>query len=108
MKIEKQLLLIALLFPLHVFAHGEEVLISFVLPVIPAILFFIVLSRIRLQKSKKLIVAIVYMLFVFLSFYITRNWPYNENAWTINMLVTLTPPVVSLFAFLVIRNDKKI
>lgn len=54
MKMTKyHLLAILQVLPFQVFAHGQEVLFTFFLPVFPAIIFLAVVSSLRLNAMRK-------------------------------------------------------
>ena len=96
-----------LLLPLCVFAHGEEVLITLFLPVIPGIIFIIVINRLQMQNFGKGILVVIYVLSLFLSFYLIKNWPYNQNAVRINYCVALAPPTITFLAFWPVRKRER-
>lgn len=108
MKASKQLLIICQLLPCYSFAHGEEVLLTLFLPIIPGIIFLFALNFIRLSPKIKTVLIVVYVLALFLPFFITRNWSYNDNVEMINLLVTLSAPALVLVAYLYLRNKEKV
>jgi cell division protein FtsW (lipid II flippase) len=105
MKSAKQILIIAgVLLPLCAFAHGQEVLLTLFLPIIPLVIFCLVVSGVELETFGKTVLVVIYLLTLFISFYIIRHWPYNQNADIINWIITTAPPAISFIAFLILRK----
>lgn len=90
--------------PLCVFAHGEEVIFTFALPIIPAIIFLIALNFIHLTPSGKRLLIFIYFLALLLAFFLIKDWPYNDNAEIINVLLTLLAPAAAFFAYFILKK----
>ncbi len=108
MKYEK-LFVISLLLaaPIFAFAHGEEVLFTFFIPIIPGIIFLIVLNALQLNTKSKGILFTVYAASVFLSLFITDGWPYRDNEVLINLIFAFGPPLIAFVAYLIIKRRER-
>ncbi|HTD97865.1 MAG TPA: hypothetical protein VK668_01195 [Mucilaginibacter sp.] len=106
MRFKKEAFLaILLLIPVIVFAHGEEVLITFAIQVISIIIFLILLLVIKLTYLKKFILAVIYFLTVYLSFHFVNDIPFRENMSMINFTVAIVPLACASLAYLILKSS---
>ena len=95
MKIYKQFLLgILLTSPLNAFAHGEEVMITFLLEFVTIVIFLTILFNIKLKAKGKMILVTVYAVSAILTFRLVDNIPYKQNITLINIIVVVVPLVI--------------
>ena len=102
-----RLFIILQFLPCYAFAHGEEALITLFLPIVPGIVFLIVLNFLQLRSNNKKVLLGIYALALFLSFFITRNWPHSDNLKMINLLVTFLAPISAFIAYFFVRRKEK-
>jgi hypothetical protein len=108
MKNKKQaFLLILLIMPLMLFAHGEEVLYTIFIQIISIIVFLITLAIIKLDSNKKIILAGVYFLTVIVIFNCTSTISYRNNMSIINFAEVFIPGIVGLITYFLFKLNSK-
>ncbi|MBS4065391.1 MAG: hypothetical protein KGZ74_12565 [Chitinophagaceae bacterium] len=95
------------LFPLSVFAHGEEVLISVLLEFITFIIVLVFLFSIRLHQKKKAYLFLFYFLSVVGVNYFINSMPYRENKTMINIIGVAIPLSVTFLGWLFYKKASK-
>lgn len=98
------LLLLGILFPVSVFAHGEEVLVSLFYDLLVVIALTVFIAGIKWKSNGKLLLAIVLVVSTVTAFVSTGNMPYTANRELIDTICVGTPIVSVLGTFLVFRR----
>ena len=90
--------------PTLALAHGEEVLVTFLLEFLVLVAFVFALFKINLNRTGKLIfVAVFTLAFVLLEIGVERL-PYIEYQNTINLLVTSVPLTIGSICYFTLRS----
>lgn len=98
------LLLLGILFPVSVFAHGEEVLVSLFYDLLVVIALTVFIAGIKWKSNGKLLLAIVLVVSTVTAFVSTGNMPYTANRALIDTICVGVPLVSVLGAFLIFRR----
>ncbi len=98
------LLFLGILFPVSVFAHGEEVLVSLFYDLLIVIALTVFISGIKWKSNGKLLLAIVLVISTVAAVVITDSIPYTANRALIDTIHIGTPLVSVLGTFLIFRR----
>jgi hypothetical protein len=102
-----KVLLFFLLLPLVASAHGEEVLLPFLLLVGSLLLFFVVILALSLPYAEKAILVTVYLITIGGALFWTSSMPYQVNITLINFVIGLAPVGSTVATYLVLRARRK-
>jgi hypothetical protein len=99
------LLFIGLTFlPIPVFAHGEEVLVTFFYDLITVIALIIFIALVKWESRGKTLLGLVLIVSVVSVFTITAQWPYTANRRLIEILCSGVPLFSVLATYFVFRK----
>jgi hypothetical protein len=97
-------LLLLLICPLTVFAHGQEVLVTFVLELASILIFVTALVAVDLNGKGKLIVGGIYLVTTIVMFMGLELLPHREYQTIINIIVVVFPFSIGFISYIKLRE----
>lgn len=104
MKLNNLLFIVLTFLPIPVFAHGEEVLVTFFYDLITVIALIIFIALVKWESRGKTLLGLVLIVSVVSIFTITAQWPYTANRRLIEILGSGVPLFSILLAYFVFRK----
>lgn len=104
MKLDKLLFTLLILLPIPVFAHGEEVLVTFFYDLMTIIALIIFIALVKWKSSGKILLALILIISVISIFSITATWAYSVNRRLIEILGSGVPLISVLSAYFIFRK----
>ena len=100
-------LAIILLMPLLASAHGEDVLFTFGLSLVLALIYIVVLFFFKASFILKILAVFVYIVSIILVYRYIDDMPYNDNKVYINCVVGFVPSIVGIVSLLILKLLRK-
>lgn len=104
MKLSHLLFIVLTVLPIPVFAHGEDVLVTFFYDLITVIALIIFIALVKWDSRGKTLLGLVLIVSVVSIFTVTAQWPYTVNRRLIEILCSGVPLVSVLSAYFVFRK----
>ena len=101
------LLMLILLMPFHVLAHGEEVLLPLMGQFVSIIFFLFLVFSFKVKKGQRLKLIIVYFSTLLVILFSTSNVPYFKRESILNYLYIFGPALTTLIYFLFERQKNE-
>lgn len=104
MKLESLVLISLILFPIPVFAHGEEVLVSFFYDLMTFVALTIFIAIIKWKSNGKTLLGIVLICSTLIALVSTGGLPYDANRRLIEMIMCGVPLIAVLSCCFIFRR----
>jgi hypothetical protein len=95
------------MFPYVVFAHGEEVIFTFISQIIVLILVITTVAFIKWKLKGKFFLILVYFLSLFITELCVNSIPYFKNKILITVLLLLIPVIMLFISYFKFREKFK-
>jgi hypothetical protein len=99
---------VVLLIPVLASANGEDVLFTFGLSLVLALIYIVVLIFFKTPLITKILVLLIYLVSIVLVYQYIDDIPYNDNKVYINCIVGFLPSLVGVISLLMLNFFKKV
>ncbi len=97
-------IVLILLTPFHVLAHGEEILLPLIGQFVSIIFFLFWVFSFKAKKGQRLKLIIIYFSTLLVVLFSTSNMPYFKNERILNYIYIFGPALMTLIYFLFQRQ----
>jgi len=104
MKLKNLLVILTFLVPISVFAHGEEVLVSFFYDLMTFITLTIFIAFVKWKSTGKTLLGIILIGSTLIAFVSTAGIPYNSNRRLIELIMCGVPMLSVLSVYFIFRR----
>lgn len=104
MKLKNLLVILTLLLPISVFAHGEEVLVSFFYDLMTFVVLTVFIALVKWKSPGKTLLGIVLIASTLIGIISTSEIPYDANKGLIEIIMCGVPLLSVLCVYFIFRR----